>query len=380
MTLFVGGFYEIAFISTEFMKKILLLTLLSFSAFTQTAESYRLKAAAHFEKGQYKEAIAALTLVLKINPKDVKALRNRAITYEKIVKFDLAVKDYLEVLKYDPSSGNKSGETLGAIGFDYLVLEKYDESRKYLQQAITLLPTNINFRYNLGLSYQYEKNYALAIGAYDEALKVNPYHSSSLISKTRCLLLLKQFDEASAIVDSFFLSKRFDVEMLLFRGDIKLHRGSTEEALHDFTRAIAINPEDLSLLNRAANCLQDLEYYDEEVAIRKRTITIMEKQGETKEFLAISYGLLGLALNYAFAWEEALENFNTSISLDPSFRAATFYFYRSSVKAKLKDNEGACEDLKKAQELNPTEAENYENYFADTAEFEEFYGYCFPGV
>jgi hypothetical protein len=50
------------------------------------------------------------------------------------------------------------------------------------------------------------------------------------------------------------------------------------------------------------------------------------------------------------------------------------------VKAKLKDNAGACEDLKKAQELNPTEAENYEGFFADTAEFEEFYGVCFPGV
>ncbi len=370
MTLFVGGFSEIAF-----MKNIIFLLLVSFATFAQTAESYHLKAAAHFEKGQYKQAIAALTLALKINPKDVKAWRNRAITYEKTEKFDLAVKDYLEVAKYDPSS-----ETLGAIGFDYLVLEKYDESRKYLQQAITLLPTNINFRYNLGLSYQYEKNYALAISAYDEALKVNPYHSSSLISKTRCLLLSKQFDEASAIVDSFFLSKRFDVEMLLFRGDIKLQNGSVEAALNDFTRAIAINPEDLSLLNRAANCLQDLSLFDEEVAVRKRIITVMLQQGDSKELLAISYGLLGLALHYAFAWEEALENFNTSISLDSSSRAATFYFYRTAVKAKLKDLSGACEDLKKAQELNPTEAENYESYFAETAEFEEFNGYCFPGV
>jgi tetratricopeptide (TPR) repeat protein len=370
LTLFVGGFSEIAF-----MKNIIFLLLVSFATFAQTAESYHLKAAAHFEKGQYKEAIAALTLAIKINPKDVKAWRNRAITYEKTEKFDLAVKDYLEVAKYDPS-----GETLGAIGFDYLVLEKYDESRKYLQQAITLLPTNNNFRYNLGLSYQYEKNYALAISAYDEALKVNPYHSSSLISKTRCLLLSKQFDEASAIVDSFFLSKRFDVEMLLFRGDIKLQNGSVEAALNDFTRAIAINPEDLSLLNRKANCLQDLSLFDEEVAVRKRIITIMLQQGDSKELLAISYGLLGLALHYAFAWEEALENFNTSISLDPSSRAATFYFYRTAVKAKLKDLSGACEDLKKAQELNPTEAENYESYFAETAEFEEFYGYCFPGV
>jgi tetratricopeptide (TPR) repeat protein len=367
LTLFVSGFVEIAY-----MKKFLLLALLSFSAFAQTAESYRLKAAAHFENGRYKEAIAALTLAIKLNPKDVKAWRNRAITYEKTEKFDLAVKDYLEVLKFD-----RSGETLGAIGFDYLVLEKYEEARKYLQQAISLLPTNINFRYNLALSHQYEQNYALAIEAYDEALKVDPYHTTSLISKTRCLLRLKQFDKASVIVDSFFLKKNFDVEMLLFRGDIKLHNGAVEAALNDFTRAIAINPEDVILLIRAADCLAELSQFDEEAAVRKRIVTLMEKQGETKEYRAINYGLLGFALYNAFQWEEALENLTASISLDPS---ATFYFYRTAVKAKLKDYAGACEDLKKAQELNPSEAENYEGYFADTAEFEEFYESCMGGV
>jgi len=110
-----------------------------------------------------------LTLALKLNPKDQKALRNRAVCFEKMEKFDLAVKDYLELSKYDPS-----GETQGAIGFDYLVLEKYRESRKYLSAAIALLPKEINFHYNLGLSYQYEKEYEQAIKAYDEAIRSHP--------------------------------------------------------------------------------------------------------------------------------------------------------------------------------------------------------------
>jgi tetratricopeptide (TPR) repeat protein len=368
LTLFVCGISEIAV-----MKKIFLLILVSFAAFAQTAESYRLKAATHFENGRFKEAASTLTLALKLNPKDAKALRNRAVCYEKMEKFDLSVKDYLELAKIDPS-----GETLGAIGFDYLVLEKYEESRKYLRSAIALLPKEINFRYNLGLSYQYEKEYDLAINAYDEAIKVAPYHTPSLISKTRCLLRLKKFDVASALVDSFFLAKRFDTEMLLFRGDIKQHFGSIEAALNDFSRALAITPDDLILLNRSADCLEELGLFDEEVAVRKRIITAMITQGESKEYQAISYFSLGIALNNTFLWEEALENYSKSISLDSS--SAIVYFYRTMVKAKLKDHAGACEDLKKAQELNPTEAENYESFFADTAEYEEFYGVCFPGV
>ena len=276
-------------------------------------------------------------------------------------------------MKYD-----QSGESYGSIGFDYFWLEKYDDARKYLKEAIKLLPTNLNYIYNVGLSFQYEKNYDEAIKYYDEVLKISSFHSPSKISKTRCLLYQKQYEKASAQVDSFFINKEFNVEMLLFRGDIKKHYGKNEEALNDFSRAIAIDPNDLIFLNRAANCLEDLEYYDEEVAIRKRLIEVMEKQGETKEYKAISYGLLGIAQHNAYLYEDALESLNESIKLDGTINAATALFYRTMVKAKLKDNEGACIDMKRAQDLNPDEAENYENFFADDAEYADFYKYCFP--
>jgi tetratricopeptide (TPR) repeat protein len=357
------------------MKKlaIIFFCLVSMTTFAQTSESYRLKAKTYFENGKYNEAITALTSALKLNPKEVKALKNRAICYERIDKYDLALKDNLEVLKYD-----QSGESYGSIGFDYFWLEKYDDARKYLKEAIKLLPTNLNYIYNVGLSFQYEKNYDEAIRYYDEVLKISPFHSPSKISKTRCFLYQKQYEKASAQVDSFFTNKEFNVEMLLFRGDIKKHYGKNEEALNDFSRAIAIDPNDLIFLNRAANCLEDLEYYDEEVAIRKRLIEVMEKQGETKEYKAISYGLLGIAQHNAYLYEDALESLNESVKLDGSINAATALFYRTMVKAKLKDNEGACIDLKRAQDLNSDEAENYENFFADDAEYADFYKYCFP--
>jgi tetratricopeptide (TPR) repeat protein len=357
------------------MKKIIILflTIISFHSLAQTSESYRLKAKTFFENGNYKEAISNLTLALKINPKELKALKNRAICYEKIEKYDLALKDNIEALKYD-----QSAESYGAIAFDYLWLEKYEDARKYIQQSIILEPTSVNFRYNMGLSYQSEKNYELAIKFYDEALKISPLNSSCQISKTRCLLKLEQFEKASILVDSFFVTKGFDVEMLLMRGDIKKHFNKLEDALSDFSRALAINPDDLFILNKAANCLEDLEYFDEEVALRKRLVGAMEKQGETKEYKAISYGMLGIAQHNAFLWEDSLESLNFSIKLDDSANAATALYFRAMVKAKLKDKEGACVDLKRAQELNPDEAENYENFFADDEGYKEFYEYCFP--
>ena len=244
------------------MKKLALIifSLLTFATSAQTSTIYKSKAATYFEKGDFTKAATNLTLALKINPKDEKALGNRALCYEKLQKCDLALKDNLELLKY-----NKSGETLGSIGYDYLWLDKFEESRKYLNQAIELLPEKIVFRYNLALTYQYEENFEEAIIYYDEALVISPKHTPSLISKTRCLVKSKLFENASAVVDSFFADHRFDVEMIILRGDLKKQKGKIEDALNDYNRALVILPEDTEVLNKALKCLYELGYHDEEI-------------------------------------------------------------------------------------------------------------------
>ena len=357
------------------MKQFIIFTLLtvSYISLSQTPVNHKAKAEVYFEKGNFKEAIKSLNLALKINPKDEKALRSRAMSYERLEQFDLAVKDNLELLKVD-----KSGRTFGSIGYDYLWLEKYDEAREYLNQAIILTPTDIIFRYNKALTYQYQNNFDLAIKSYDEALKVEPNHKPSLISKTRCLLKSKLFDKASIIVDSFFTQKKFDVEMLLLRGDIKKHYGKIEDALNDYNRAISIQPEDLNLLDRAAKCLNELGLYEEEVELRKRDLDLQFKNGENKESKALSFATLAIAQEAAGYFEDALLNYDESIKLETTGGDGRIYFIRCILKAKMKDFEGACKDLAKTKELNPTDALDYDQYFEEDEEFEEFVKYCMP--
>lgn len=202
------------------MKHIFLCILiyLSFNSYSQNAELYKTKAKQFFETGKYKEAISNLNLALKINPKDAKAIKNRAMCYEKLENYELAVKDYIDLLKYD-----KSSETYGALAYEYMLLNKNKEAREYLTQAISLDPKEINYRYNLGLTYQSEKEYEEAIKIYNEGLKLSPNHIRIKVSKSRCYVFLNQFEIAKAVVDSFFLEKNFDTEMLLIRGDINKH-------------------------------------------------------------------------------------------------------------------------------------------------------------
>lgn len=359
------------------MKKLALIifSLFSFATFAQTSTIYKSKAATYFDKGDFTKAATNLTLALKINPKDEKALGNRALCYEKLQKFDLALKDNLDLLNY-----NKSGEILGSIGYDYLWLDKYEEARKYLNQAIELLPEKIVYRYNLALTYQYEENYEEAIIYYDEALVISPKHTPSLISKTRCLVKSKLFENASAVIDSFFADHRFDVEMIILRGDLKKQKGKIEDALSDYNRALAILPEDTEVLNKALKCLFELGYHDEEIELRKREIELLLKSGGSKEAKSLSFALLGFAQEAALYYEDALQSYNESLKLDPTGGEGRIYYIRSILKAKLKDYEGACIDLAKTKEIDPGKDEEYDQYFIDDAEFEEFVDYCMPNL
>jgi tetratricopeptide (TPR) repeat protein len=360
------------------MKKLTLLLLfcLSFSSFAQNAAAYKSKAEAFFDKGEFEKAIANLTLALKLNPKDDKAIAKRAACYEMINKLDLALKDNLELLKYD-----KSGEVYGSIGYDYLWLEKYDDARTYLKEAIALVPDNVRYRYNFALSYQIQKNYEQAINFYDEALKVSPDHKSTKVSKARCLIFSNQNEKATALIDTFFANKFFDPEMLVLRADLNKENNKLSEAFQDYGRALAVLPEDTEILNKYLKCLHALNFHEEEIDVRKREIDVLLKLKDSDSDIANSYALLAIAQEESEYLDAALVSYDESIKLDPKGGGSGgIYYLRSILKAKLKNFDGACRDLEKAKELDPGKDEELDQFFLDDEAYADFVEYCFPGV
>ncbi len=363
------------------MKKLTLLllfclSLTTFTTFSQNAAAYKTKAEAFFDKGEFEKAIANLTLALKINPKDDKAIAKRALCYEMIDKLDLALKDNLELLKYD-----KSGAVYGSIGYNYLWLRKYDDARSYLKQAIALLPDQVSYRYNLALSYQFQKNYEQAIILYDEALKVSPDHKRSKVSKARCLIFSNQIEKATALIDTFFAAQNFDVEMLVLRADLKKEDNKLSDAFQDYGRALAVLPEDFEILNKYLKCLHALNFHEEEIDVRKREIDLMIKLKIDSLDIANSYALLAIAYEESDYLDAALLNYDESIKLDPKGgEVGGIYYLRSILKAKLKDFDGACRDLDKAKELNPGNDEDLDQFFIDDEAYADFVEYCMPGL
>jgi tetratricopeptide (TPR) repeat protein len=349
---------------------ILVFIFFSFSTIGQTISDFKKKASIDIQSGNYEKAIITLNRALKIAPKDFSLLEIRAYCYENTNKIDLAIKDNLEVLKFD-----ESAETHLRIGFEYMLLNKNKEAREYLKSAISLKPNDVQAYYNLGLSFQREDEYSEAIKIYDDLLKIDNNHIPTLISKSRCLLFLGELDNSKGIVDKFFADNNFSPEMLMIRAEINQKNGLLEQALNDYNRAIALLPDDTDLLNRSASILGELGLAKEEVAIRKRVISIYNLSKVDSEMLSLEYGLLALAQLASTSFKDAKESLDFAIDLNRT--KANLYFYRCISKVKLKDFEGACVDLKKANELNPDKADENNEYFDDDIEFGEFQKVCF---
>ena len=97
----------------------LFLLIFSFSAIGQTIADYKKKISIDIQAGNFEKAILNLNRAIKIAPKDYSLLEFRAYCYENTNKIDLAIKDNLQVLKFD-----KSGETHLRLGFQYMLLNK----------------------------------------------------------------------------------------------------------------------------------------------------------------------------------------------------------------------------------------------------------------
>ncbi|MHA8074942.1 tetratricopeptide repeat protein [Aquirufa sp. HETE-40SA] len=343
---------------------------LSFSSIGQTIQELKKKVSADVQARNFDNAILNLNKAIKITPKDFSLLKMRAYCYENINMIDLAIKDNIEVLKYD-----QSGETHLRIGFEYMLLNKNKEARVYLKNALLLKPNDIQGIYNFGLSFQRDNEFLEAIKIYDELLKIDNKHIPTLISKSRCLLLLGELDKSKVVVDRFFADNYFDPEMLMIRAEINQKNGLLEQSLNDYSRAIVLLPDDTDLLNRSASILGELGFQQEEEFIRKRIITLYKLNKVDSEMLSLEYGLLAIAQIGSSSFKDAKESLDISIDLNKN--KSNLYFYRCITKVKLKDFEGACVDLKKANELNPEKANENNEYFDDDIEFGEFQKVCF---
>ena len=138
-------------------------------------------------------------------------------------------------------------------------------------------------------------------------------------------------------------------------------------AISDYTKAIEINPNFADAYNNRGNQKSNLKDYNGAIADFTKAIEINPN-------FAYPYYNRGTAKSNLKDYNGAIADYTKAIEINPNFADA--YKNRGSVKGYLKDYYSAIADFNKAIEINPNYADAYFNRAVGKYKLKDYYGAC----
>jgi len=123
------------------------------------------------------------------------AFLQRGSMYRRLEKYELALNDFDQALRYDP----KSASAFTGRGNALRHLDRLDESIAAHSEAIRLEPNNAMAYSNRGNAYSDNKDYQHAIADFDAAIKIDPRYATAFYNRANAKL--DAGDKAGAIED-----------------------------------------------------------------------------------------------------------------------------------------------------------------------------------
>jgi tetratricopeptide (TPR) repeat protein len=317
-----------------------------------------------------------------VEPRTAADYYRRGSRREATHRYELAIYDYTEALRKDPSMAQAK------VGRGHAFFKKGD-----IQTAMAEL---------------------------DDAVKSNPELAEAHLGRGACHLWLRRYDEALADFTQAIRRDAENPEAYRFRAQAYRATGDVAQSLSDYARSIALDPRDTASLSQRGDLYRSLKRYEEALADfarcsrlepwnsrwyrlfagvlcdmgkYERAVDEYSKAIQANGRDALSYYERGRALMALHRYEDALGDFVTAIKLAPDEMACYYqlgraaqstnryklaveaysraidlkpdfdlaYSERGLARSRLGDYGAAITDFAKAIELNPNDPMAYNN-------------------
>jgi tetratricopeptide (TPR) repeat protein len=290
------------------------------------------------------------------------------------------------ILKVGISKDNAKPSIWIERGNQLLRLGRYVEAEQAFERAIQLNPTFVHLAwYGKGKALEGQSKYQEAVRAFESSLLKQPSYTPALYALSVIYRELKEFEEALAVINkaiqftpknaNFYNEKyttlsnlKRDQEALLAlneaialspRAAFYINRGTTYHALKDYpkaiadyTKAIAINPEDADAYTYRGGAYDTLKDYPKAISDYTKVIAINPED-------AYGYIIRGSIYAALEDYPKAIADYTKAIAINPENASA--YNNRGNTYADLKDYPKAIADFDKAIAINPEDAFAYNN-------------------
>jgi predicted TPR repeat methyltransferase/thioredoxin-like negative regulator of GroEL len=240
----------------------------------------------HHQAGRLREAEAAYSQVLAVDPHNVEVLYFLGTIAHQVGRHESAIELIDKALAVRPNFA----EALSNRGAALQALERHEEALASLDKALSLNPQFADALCNRGNSLQALKRYEEALASYDKALSIRPQFAQALCNRGNVLQARKRYGEALASFDKALSLNPDFPDALNNRASVLRALKRHEEALADYDKALAIKPDwVLAHLNRA-HVLLELQRKAEAIGAYRKAL---EHGGNAEH---INYELAGLGV------------------------------------------------------------------------------------
>jgi tetratricopeptide (TPR) repeat protein len=188
---------------------------------------------------------------------------------------------------------------------------RYEEAIGAYNQAIQLNPKDALAWNNKGIALLSLNRYKEAISVFDHAIQLNPKDASAWNNKGITLADMKQYEEAISALDQSIQLNPNDALPWRNKGNVHTSLNCFEEANDDFDQAIELNPNDAWAWTSKGFALLSLNSSKEALAAYIRATQLDPNN-------AVAWISKGITLAGLNRYEEAISAYNQAIQLDPN--------------------------------------------------------------
>jgi tetratricopeptide (TPR) repeat protein/S1-C subfamily serine protease len=304
----------------------------------RTAGDFRDRGDRRLRTGRYDLAIGDYAQALRLDPSAsaVKLGRGRAFLAKR--DYQTAMEDFNDVLRQDP----ESVMAYAGRGACYLGLARYTEAIDDLSQAIRRDPAKALWYQKRATAYRRSRQYGPCLADLERAVQLDPENIAYRGYRGELYSIFKRYKEAEADLMKSANAEPQNPEWFLQLGVVYFESRNYEAVVNLNTVALRVNDKEPRYYNSRGVAYKELNRLDEAIADFAKAI-------ELKPDFALAYRNAGQVLYKARAYDKAVTSLSKAIELSP--RDAQAYSWRAACRAALGDQAGAEADRRTAAGL-----------------------------
>jgi tetratricopeptide (TPR) repeat protein len=288
--------------------------------------------------GRYDLAIRDYAEALRLDPSSSKAKVGRGQAFLAKQDYQTAMEDFNDVLRQDP----ESVAAYAGRGACYLGLARHAEAIADMSQAIRREPDKALWYQKRASAYLRTRQYEPCRADLERAVLLDPDNVAYRGHRGELYSIFKRYKEAEADLLISINAEPQNSEWFLQLGVVYLNSKNYEAAVNLNTVALRVNDKEPRYYNNRGAAYIGMSRLDE-------AINDFAKAVELKPDYALAYRNAGQAYYKARAYSKAVTLLSKAIELSP--RDAQAYSWRAACRAALRDQTGAEADRRTAAGL-----------------------------